>query len=302
MDGHIADESDSQLSPIVSGMVRFVLSQAESQIRSTIISKTRFTNAIRDIAAAENISNIKYANVFDEVNVVLQDIYGFRLVGTPSRKNNINKNVKIAEAEDEFNSSETNPIADLKFRGDRLMLINDIPLPSKHAQSMIDQTSFLYRERIIDSQYAPGIESAQTLVSQLSTDQLLVLQGIMSIVICMVIFSKNNCLEQELFTNLSKFGIPTGGYPIPIINMKIQEVLNHMVKLEYIQRVTSTISDGATPNGQETIFYSIDRRTQIEFPQEALVAMCQKLLAVDETQLNSLCESIKLSIGDSYRP
>ncbi|AAS50246.1 AAL120Cp [Eremothecium gossypii ATCC 10895] len=295
----MSDEAEAAetRSPLVCNVVRFVLSQCESQVRSTVLTKTRFTNAARDIAAAENITTTKYAKIFDEANAVLEEVYGFRLVGIPNKKSASNKASRTGDAEAADGDPGSTPITDLGFKGDRFILCSTIKAPPAYMQMVLDQSRQLYVKRLGSGQYEPGTETDHTLTSQFDTDQILALQGIMAVVICIILFSKNNALEQELLTHLAKFGIPTDGYAVPIINMRIQDVLSYMVRLEYIQRTAPAASE---TGALDSIFYSVDRRTQVEFPQESLVEMCQRLLGLEQTAVQSLRESIALSIGDAY--
>ncbi|AMD19192.1 HBR291Cp [Eremothecium sinecaudum] len=293
--------SPDQLRAIAAGTTRFVLSQCESQHRSTIISKTRFTNAVRDMAATENVTNIKNAVVFDHVNSLLQDIYGFKLIGIRSKKSNAAKHTNV-EADHTTSAQPADQPTDLGFKGDRFILINTIPFPPELSKYTINWSRDTFFS--LPKESSTTIAQEPTLQSTLSTSQQLTLQGIIAVTLCIVVLMKNNCLQQELLIALAKFGIPIDGTLIPVVNMRIQDVLSHMTRLEYLQRrlnvASSTIADTPTFVSDDIIFYSLDSRAQTEFPPEALARLCQQLLALDDTAMPALQESIRLSVGDAY--
>lgn len=286
-------ELTDQLKSVISSTARFVLSQSEYQVRSTIITKTKFINSVRELGALENVTNLKYASIFYEVNLLLQDIYGFKLIGVRSKKT---KAKNISGDSQENTSANNLPPLDLEFKAERFILISVLPVPGPIASYAIQNARTLYLAQDCNN-YNPDPHLS---VSDFSTSQQLIFHGIMATVLCIIFFSKNNCLEQELLAALSKFGIPIDGNNINILNIKIEDILAQMVRLEYIQtNIPAAQSSSVTPI-QESVFYSIDRRTQLEFPPEALLNMCKEFLGLYDSALESLSAYIGLSIGDSY--
>lgn len=280
-------------------VARLILSNTEAN--STIITRAKLTNTIRDACQAENTGSVKFEQVFQELNVIFGDIYGFKLLGLQPKSNKDKKPGKNSSSgNDHVAGAQATGFVDLKSKAQSFILINALPSPPpRYGNFLLSQCTKPYSERIINEEYMGhdmSIASENTLDNKLSTDLLLVLQGLTSVVIAVVLFSSNNILQQELEQHLAKFGIPTDGLRIPIVDLTFEELIKLLDRKEYIVRIEERSKDG----NQETVSYRIGRRTQIEFDKDSLLAMCQELMGLDPAQSSQIQESIELAVGDAY--
>ena len=262
--------------------VRFVLANTESQ--NTIISRARLQNAIRDAAVEEHSQKSNFFQVYQDINAILGDVFGYELRGILSR--NANSSGGIAMDESEGSKAQS------------FILLNKMRYIAGFEEFKVAQQSQSFNDMIINGAYI-GAEmdtpSNFTLKNKLSTDQDMVFKGILSVVLCIVLFSKNNILHQELLKGLGKFGIPTDGSHINILNYSIDDLLKILERKEYI----SKLEEKSDIEG-DVVMYRVGRRTKAEFDLDALVNLVRTLLGLPEDQLPDLKGDIAKSIGDSY--
>lgn len=282
------DGSNDVLNPkykaISSSTIRFVLSQ------STIITKSKLSKVIKGATNSENTSSIKFDDIFNEMNRILDHIYGYKLVGVNSRQN------KDSDTHNEPNSSNR---SDKDSKSTNFILLNNLEIPEHYKSFIMKQTESLFKTRIVNNSYVgnhPSIISEPTIENKVLTDRILVLNGIICIIICIVLFSKNNILHEEMTAHLLTFGIPINGNKIPILDISLEELLNNLVKFQYIIKIEET----SLNNEDIVIFYRIGKRAQLEFDKQSIINLSQNLLGVDSIHSEYLNESIDMSIGDSY--
>ncbi|GAV56148.1 hypothetical protein ZYGR_0BA00540 [Zygosaccharomyces rouxii] len=274
-------------------VVRFILSNCESQ--NTIIAKGRLQNVAKEYANQENCTRIPFSTLLSEVNSILEDIYGYNLVGLPPKagtnmvaSQNVGNNTSNANINNKDDKSGT--------KASRFILLNTMKNISELDEVLLDQSASLYKDVLRDENYVQeNFNSSSTVGNTLSTHQDLIFKGLLTVVICIIVFSKNNILQQELFQYLESYGVPTDGSKIPILNWNIDEFVKTLDKREYVVRMeqNSDIEGNITS-------YRIGRRTQQEFDIDALVEMMRQVLGLDANQNPHLKEDIKKNIGDSY--
>lgn len=263
-------------------LVRFLLSQTESQ--PTVITRNRIVNAIKEIAERVNGGRQQFKKVYDLVNMILFDIYGFNLVGLPPK------------ADDKQHVQELNPVD--QHKATHFILLNKLDAAPQFDMFKLEQNANVYNEVVINEEYMGNdmsIPSDNTLLDKLDTDSGMVLKGLLSVVISVILFSKNNLLIDELQLYMQGFGVPTDGRPIPIVDMNFVELLKLFEKSEYILK----IEEKSDIEG-ESIIYKIGRRTTAEFPLESLTAMVGDLMQVDPAELPELLQDVQAGIGNCY--
>ncbi|CAI4058760.1 hypothetical protein SKDZ_04G4880 [Saccharomyces kudriavzevii ZP591] len=276
--------------PVARKAVRYVLSRAESQ--NSIITRNKLLSVIHDTAQEENAAKLSFGVMFMDINAILDNVYGFQLIGLPS-KNNISTGGNSSN--NNTNKSIDEPLG---HRAQRFILLNNAPYLKNLDDFKLLQSVRTYDQLIVNGEYVGddiGLESTNTLESKLSTDQDLVYKGVLSVVLCVIFFSKNNILHQELIKYLETFGIPSDGSKIPILNTPIEDLIKTLEKREYIAKLEEkSDTDG------EVISYRIGRRTQAEFGLKSLEVLVQEIMGLEEDQSKSLHDDIVKSIGDSY--
>ncbi|CAI4058776.1 Smc5-Smc6 complex subunit NSE3 SKDI_04G4990 [Saccharomyces kudriavzevii IFO 1802] len=276
--------------PVARKAVRYVLSRAESQ--NSIITRNKLLSVIHDTAQEENAVKLSFGVMFMDINAILDNVYGFQLIGLPS-KNNISTGGNSSN--NNTNKSIDEPLG---HRAQRFILLNNAPYLKNLDDFKLLQSVRTYDQLIVNGEYVGddiGLESTNTLESKLSTDQDLVYKGVLSVVLCVIFFSKNNILHQELIKYLETFGIPSDGSKIPILNTPIEDLIKTLEKREYIAKLEEkSDTDG------EVISYRIGRRTQAEFGLKSLEVLVQEIMGLEEDQSKSLHDDIVKSIGDSY--
>lgn len=261
-------------------LARIVLSVAESQ--NTIIGRARLQKITKEICESEEYGTVKFSQVFEELNVILTGVYGFALEPLPARMG--------GTAHPQHESSTA--------RAQRYILLNKNEPNTSLDDFMLAQSEYTYMQAIQDGEYVGdrlGLESTNTVCNKPGNDQDQALKGLLTIIICIILFSKNNILQQELFEHLLKFGVPIDGTPIPIINMSVLELLKTLDKLEYISGYQER------PDLElETVIYRIGRKTQAEFPLESLVLLIRRVMGITERQSPNLRQDIQKHIADAY--
>ncbi|CAI4057104.1 hypothetical protein SUVZ_02G4010 [Saccharomyces uvarum] len=283
--------------PVAKKVVRYILSRGESQ--NSIITRTKLQSVIHDAAQEENVTKLSFSKMFMDINTILDNIYGFQLTGLPS-KNSINTGGNNNNNTATNSNNNANKVMDepLGHRSQRFILLNNAPYLKEFDDFKLLQTIRTYEELIVNGEYVGddiGLESSNTLESKLGTDQDLAYKGILTVILCIIFFSKNNILHQELIKVLESFGIPSDGSKIPILNSTIDDLIKALERREYIIKLEEkSDTDG------EVISYRIGRRTQAEFGLGSLEILVQEIMGLGEEQARSLHDDIVKSIGDSY--
>ncbi|CCD24055.1 Smc5-Smc6 complex subunit NSE3 NDAI_0C03950 [Naumovozyma dairenensis CBS 421] len=278
--------------------VRYLLSSAESQ--NTIITQSKLKTVLRDIYSQQKISNIPFNKVFAEINNILGDVYGYELKGLPSKI--VNNNVTNSNNNSNKNpGNRTKEVEEaLGYRATCYILVNKMPYLKNFDEFKLLQSIRTYEDLVVDGQYVGddvGLENLNTLENKLSVDQDLVFKGLLSVILCIVLFSKNNILHQELLSALEKFGVPTDGTKIPILKWSIDDLMKNLEKKEYLVK----LEEKSDIEGS-LILYRIGRRTQAEFGLDSLLMLVQEIMNLDGPEAEGLKEDIQKSIGDAYGP
>lgn len=285
-------------------MIRYVLAQTESQTRNTVISRAKMLQQLKEISEEERQKNIALSQLYDYIDSKLKEVYGYHLFGLEAKNNArlSSKKRKHSSEEPEENRFDLQSIKDVTSKGHSFVLVRSgstSSLPQRYSQFLLDQTASLYQSKVIDDVYIGSEYTANyhaTLDNGMGTDGQLALHGIIALTICIVILSKNNILETELVEYYEKFGIPCDGHEIPIINITVSELLNLLVRNNYLSRYSERSRDLA----QEIVTYKVGKRTQVEFPRQSLLTMCQRFLGLPEDQLGPLRKTIEIFAADSY--
>ncbi|CCC70731.1 hypothetical protein NCAS_0F02470 [Naumovozyma castellii] len=269
--------------------VRYILSTAESQ--NTIISDAKLKKTLAEMYKEENVGKtISFNTMFIEINKILGDVYGYELKGLQAKI--------AANATKSTQSKSKDLIEFIDSRAKHFILLNKMPYLNNFDEFKLLQSIRTYEDLIVNGEYVGddmGLESSNTLESKLNVDQDLVFKGLLSVVLCAIIFSKNNILHQELLTHLEKFGVPTDGNRIPVINWNIDELMKILERREYVTKMEEK-SDVAG----EVILYRIGRRTQVEFDLDSLTALVKEVTGLDGPQAEGIREDVKKSVGDAY--
>ncbi|CAL9734556.1 non-structural maintenance of chromosome element 3 [Monosporozyma servazzii] len=266
--------------------IRFLLSQAEAS--NTVITRSKLQSVIKDISRKENCSRFPFKEMYDVINMILMDIYGYYLHALPPRSTGQRNQTNPVT------STEENP----SHRSDHFILLKKLPAAHNFDKFKSIQNSSVYGETIVNEEYVGddmSLPSNSTLGNRLGVDQDMVMQGLLGVTLTIILFSKNNILHQELMNKLKSFGIPIDGTRIPILNLTIDEFLKVIERGEYIVKLAEK-----SDLEEESIVYSVGRRTQAEFPLESLTGMVREITGLDSQQAPTLMEDIQLSIGDAY--
>ncbi|CCE63305.1 hypothetical protein TPHA_0E02130 [Tetrapisispora phaffii CBS 4417] len=299
--------TDIKIVHIAHAMIRYILSVATNT--NTVITRSRLQDKIRDLKIKENAPNVKFELIFERINAILLDVYGYKLIGYQSSSSHQHTENSNGETNTESNAKEgsdadeienKNVVSD-KFahRSNSFILINNLKYVHSFESFISLQKSLQYRKTIVDGEYIGNDNdqpASQTLDNSIGTDKLLAMNGILAIVISMIAFSKNNILHNELTGYLQQFGIPIDDTAnIPILEMKFSELLKVFVKREYVAK----IEENSSMEG-DIVTYRLGRRTKAEFPIKSLVSMVQTILNIPNEQLPNLKKDIIKNIGDTY--
>ncbi|AQZ15940.1 NSE3 (YDR288W) [Zygosaccharomyces parabailii] len=264
-------------------VVRFVLSASESQ--NVVFGKTRLQTVAKDASQQENCPRIQFAQLLNQVNSILKDIYGYELVGLPPRQTSVARASPRKAGEDKIGS-----------KASRFILLNIMPLLPELEELRSEQCSSLYKGFLFNrDHFEDNLNGIRTIESALETHQDLVFKGLLTVILSIILFSKNNILQQELFKLLESYGVPTDGTRIPVLDWTIDELMKSLDRKEYVLK----LEENSEVEGDVTS-YRIGRRTQLEFSIDALVEMVRQVLGLDDGLLARLKEDIKKNIGDSY--
>lgn len=268
---------------VAAKLVRFILSVAESQ--NTTISRGRLQKRAKEVSEKEECGSVSFNEVLKEANRMLGDIYGYELKSLPPRS--VNLSGRQAATQDQPASKPQHYI----------LLDKKKPIPALE-QLIFSQQVNNYEQTIQDGQYIGGrlnYETTNTLANELGCDADIALKGLLCIVLCVVLFSKNHVLQQELSEHLESFGVPTDGSSIPIVNLSFQDLLRLFEKQEYLTKQVERSGPDL-----EVEIYRIGRRTQAEFPLESLLHLVMELMSVTDDQAPNLRQDIERNIADSY--
>lgn len=287
----------SKIVVVARAATRFLLSQTEAT--NNVITRTKLQTVIKEVSKRENCPRYTFKQVYEVINLILMDIYGYVLHALPP-KPNVQKTAKNTGN----TTTPANGNGSVKdetkagHRADHFILLKNLPQAPNFDEFKLLQNIRVYDEMIVNEEYIGddmSLPSNNTLENKLSVDQDTVMQGLLAVTLTIVLFSKNNILQQELMTNLNSFGIPTDGTRIPILNWTIDEFLKSLEKSEYIVKL-----EEKSDLDEESILYRIGRRTQAEFTVENLTSMVREITGLDHKQAPTLLNDIQLSIGDAY--
>lgn len=272
----VHNSASNKVTLVAGKLVRFVLSVAESQ--NAIITRSRLQKRTKEITDKEECGSVTLNAVLKETNRLLGDIYGYELKSLPPRG--------VA------------PAGGQAVTAQHYILLDKKPPVAALDDFMFSQGVNTYLHTVQDGQYIGGrlnLETTNTITNKLGCDADTTQKGLLCVILCVVLFSKNHILQQELYEQLAKFGVPTDGSLIPIINVSILELLNLLVKQEYLEREVER--SGAE---LEVEIYRTGRRTRAEFPLESLLRLVMELMDVTEEQAPGLRQDIERNIADSY--
>ncbi|SCU88390.1 LAFA_0E12420g1_1 [Lachancea sp. 'fantastica'] len=275
--GQFDRDGDSGLLAVSRGVVRHILALCESQ--SDVISRSRLTTLIREVSKKETSRKFRFAEVFWSMDKLLQDTFGYELVGLQA------KNA---------------PLNATKDKAQTFILVTTIRnLPADFKSLLVQEGRGMYGPRVVGDQYVgddPMVLSETLVRESVSTDSDLVSQGLTLLILTIVLVSRNNLLLQELVESLEAFGIPSNGRQIPALNVTLEEFLKRLIKREYLYRKEENAPDGVS----EVVSFRIGRKAQVEFPQSALIEACREIMHLPDEQIERLTLSIDLSVGDAY--
>ncbi|SMN20824.1 similar to Saccharomyces cerevisiae YDR288W NSE3 Essential subunit of the Mms21-Smc5-Smc6 complex [Maudiozyma saulgeensis] len=301
---------ESKIAIITIRLTRYILAHSESQ--NTIISRDKLLKTLRDFYKEENCRPVVFAVIFDQVNQVLSETYGYELRGIEAKSKTAKGKAQdnsgsMTQGGGDPSSISGTTVTDaatpsLGAKATHFILLNKLAYLSHFENFKLDQTIGLYNDTIDQDEYIGDDMSrsnVNTLESRLGVDQEMALQGITCLFLCIILFSKNNILHQEIIVYLSKFGIPVDGTEIPIIGMSLDDFIKHIEKKEYIVKLEEkpTGNDNSSNMTGITI-YRIGRRTKYEFDVSSLVKMLEQIMGI--TVDNTLLEDIKKSVGNAY--
>ncbi|QLQ80992.1 hypothetical protein HG537_0E03470 [Torulaspora globosa] len=268
-------QDDVKITLVAGKLVRFIMSVAESQ--NTTISRGRLQKRAKEICEKEECGSVPFKEVLKKADRMLDDIYGYELKSLPPRSGT--QDHTASKAQHYILLDKKKPIATL----DELVFSHQVTN---------------YMRTIQDGEYIGGklnYETTNTLANRVGCDADIALKGLLCVVLCIVLFSKNHILQQELCEQLQTFGVPTDGSNIPIINMTFQDLLRLFEKQEYLIKEVERSGPEL-----EVEIYRIGRRTQVEFPLESLVQLVMELIDVTDDQVPNLTQDIQRNIADSY--
>lgn len=262
-------------------MVRYILSVAQAP--GALISRKRLQDSFREAKRVQNASRLTFAMLIDEVNKILLDIYGYKLVGVPGKAES---DPSSFNRQDEIGSAKAS----------HFVLLNVMPSIPELLDLNLRRSEDRYNEVVNDNEYRAELLGRSVASSApLDADQVIVMDGILSVVLCIVLLSRNNIIHQELVQQLASFGIAIDGTKIPIVDKTIDELLKQFEKSDYlIKNIEHNDVEG------ELITYRIGRRTRTEFSLDSLVVMISHFMDKTTEELPHLKNQLKKVIGDAY--
>lgn len=275
-------------------LVRYILAYAESQ--NTIMNRERLSKALRDFYKEENSKSVPFSIIFEHVNQILFDTYGYELRGISSKAKTSGN---LITSGNNSNESEIVDEPQLGAKATHFILLNKLPYLKNFDEFKLEQSIDNYNEMVDQDEYlGDDMERASlnTLENKLGTDQEFAFNGITLIVLCIILFSKNNVLHQELVSYIKSFGVPIDGTDIPILKCSLDELLKTLEKKEYIVKLEETSDiEGSV------VMYRIGRRTKYEFDIKSLIRLVEEVMGLSSEQSETLKADIQKTIGDAYK-
>ncbi|CCF58298.1 hypothetical protein KAFR_0E01440 [Kazachstania africana CBS 2517] len=283
-EGTLSTQSNDKLDVVARKVVRFIMSQVESQ--NTILSRAKLMDVVKNASQQENATRIRFDDMFTAINNILFDVYGYELKGLRNRP------VTSQTSATTINATEEIP----DHKASQFLVLNNLPFLRNFDELKILQSVRTYEDLIQNGEYTGddmGAESVNTFASKLNVDQDLAYNGILSVILCIILFSSNHILHQDLLKQMEKFGIPTDGTAIPIVQLTIDDLLKTLERRQYIVKLEEK-SDVVG----DVVLYRIGRRTQAEFDQSSLVQLVREVMGVayDDT----IKHDIRKIVGDAY--
>ena len=294
-------EINSKLDNVAYRLVGFILSSTEQG--NSVLGRAKLQKAIKQYASNENVVRCPMSDVLLKVNQILDDTYGFELIGVSTNKTTSQADqsgrstpIAIADSTKSIKSSDINYFV-LRNKLKPITAVENFKIElAKEAYE-----TFLSKELGENEDYnsdgeniIPQSQINATLSSDYEIKDSLVLKGILSVMLCIILFSKNNLLERDLYEELKNFGISENN-PIPLLDMSIDSVLRIFVNQQYIDK-----RDQNTETGNVITTYHIGRRTKYEFDFDSVVLLVKEIMDIDVTKEERLKRDVKRALADSY--
>lgn len=290
-------EINSKLYKVAYRTVGYVLSVAEQG--HTLISRGKLQKTVKLYATAENMTRCPLSDLIVIINEQLDTIYGYELIGISDLKQ-ITSNVKYEHAQKPDKSVKSKDI-------NYFILVNNLK-PLKILENFkMQQATEDYIKHIAepsetgmdagsDEENILGINN--TIKSQYDTRESLILKGVLSVVLCIILFQRNNVLEIDLYQQLQKFGIPENG-TVPILDLSMDDILRAFINQQYVKKLEQ--SSGGGENDGVVVTYHIGKRTRYEFNFDSLVNLIKNIMDLDASKDERLARDIKKALADSYK-
>lgn len=318
-------QDNHPLETVGNAMIRFVLANNGSVTKTAVINRAKMLQTLNEIVNKEGVKPIPFNKVYEYMDSKLMETFGYHLYGVAAGKKSGTKRPFSAtqtetqmqtqapvntQTQGEAGNGTTSVVPsevagqDLKSRGQYFVLIRNYDTSQLHRYNkfILDHASNMYHRKVSTDNLAyEGNDYSLNLDPTLDNDigngdALLALKGIITITICIVLLSKNSILESELLQHYEKFGIFNDGRDIPIIRMPCTDLLNLLVKNNYLSKSQEKQADLQ----QEIVIYTIGRRTLIEFPKHSLVNLCKEVLDLDDSQLDLLQNTVQVLAANAY--
>ncbi|KAK6463100.1 MAGE family-domain-containing protein [Scheffersomyces coipomensis] len=239
------DDSTSKFPEAVSQAIRIVLGR---DVRDQFIRREHFSQVI-------NTKRYPLDAVIKETNIVLEDVYGLRLVEVPMIRNEKKSNRAL--------SSKTSAKARQPYA-----VINCLKLESQQVlgelwQSVEDFKVPNDRDSSSEKFFIPKKEKTNTPASNIE----LIKVGIMLYIVSFIILAENHLSESDLIKILKKRGLSESlNVKNSNLNLNIVELINDLTKREYLNK---DVKKGATES-DNIVDYSLGRRSLIEFTPQCV--------------------------------
>ncbi|RLV96170.1 hypothetical protein JA1_000278 [Spathaspora sp. JA1] len=235
--------TDAEFEHIVNQAIRVVLTR---ETKGQLIRREHINSIITN-------RKISSDSVLKRVKSILEDVYGLTLVETTSTKTTEVKSGKGGKK--------------LKAQQQPYVVVNCLTLESRNLLGDIWNKS-LSTFMKSDDLGKPKYYLPQYTKSKLPTSNFeLIKQGILLIILSSVILGENRISETSLLKDVKKFGMPTNlnDRNSNLNNMNIQELLNELIKREYLNR---DIIKGRIES-ENIVEYKLGRRSLIEFSPQS---------------------------------
>lgn len=289
-------EINSKLFNVACRTVGYVLSVSEQG--SSVISRGKLQKAVKTYATAENLSRCPLADLLVVVNEQLNVVFGYELIGISDLKQSTSS-TKL-EPQQKLGKDKNLKSKDINY----FVLINKLKPLKVLEEFKMQQATEDYIKHIsepyeaeMDGESNDEDELAlnNTIKSQFDTRENLIMKGILSVVLCVILFSRNNALEADLYQQLQKFGIPENG-TVPILDISMDDVLKTFINQQYVEKLEQSAETGGV-----VVTYHIGRRTRYEFDFDSLVSLIKDIMDLDASKDERLTRDIKRALADSYK-